>query len=470
MAAAAAWVFWHAPLRFSAVGLLLCVLLGDAAGTIGAEAGAAWTYPLEPLGRVLFEKLDKLTGLGALKFNLVDVLVVVLALSGVERRLTHRAERGAPVATGLVLLELLALVGVLCAEAYGLARGGDFKTSLYQIRQLLYVPIVALVLQGSLRCPRDSALVAWTVIGAAAAKAAIAVYAWVTVFRPAGYAPKFITSHSDSVLFVIATVALVALLVERPSRKTSLLLLTGGALILGGMVVNDRRLAYIELAAALGVCFLLHPWTPRKRAGARLAALSAPVILLYLAVGWSSAAAPFAPVQTIRGMIDGDVDASTLSRERENFNLVFTLKQRPMLGSGFGHPYLQVARADDLSFAFPQWHYIPHNSLLGLLAFAGVLGFTLVWLPLVVTLFLAVRSYRFAATPGARTAAAGAIATVVAFVFQAWGDMGLQSTSASFLLAVAFSCAGTLAVEVGASPAQGRGAQDAGPGSLVPIA
>jgi len=456
LAGAIAWSFWRAPLRFSAMALLGAVLLGDAAGAIDVgTTGATWVYPLEPLGRALFEKLDKLTGVDALKFNLVDVLVVVLALSALERRLTRREASAAPVPSGLVLVELAALAGILAAEAYGLLSGGDFKASLYQIRQLLYVPILALVLQGSIRCPRDHALIAWTVVGAAAIKAAIAIYAWAAVFRPAGFEPKFITSHSDSVLFVVALVALAAmLLLRRPGPRTFLVIGAASALILAGLVVNDRRLAYIELVAALAACFALHPTTGWKRSASRGALLATPLLLVYLVVGWGSDAAPFAPVRTFRGVIDGNVDASTLSRERENFNLVFTLKQHPVLGSGFGHPYLQLARADDLSFVFPQWHFIPHNSLLGLLAFAGSAVFTLVWLPLVAALFLAVRTYRSAIAPAHRVASATAIGVVIAFVLQSWGDMGLQSTSASFLLAVALASAGTLSVEAGAWPAR----------------
>jgi O-antigen ligase len=224
-------------------------------------------------------------------------------------------------------------------------------------------------------------------------------------------------------------------------------------LAVGGMLVNNRRLAYVELAAALLVLFLVVPPSRLKRAALRAALVSLPVVALYAAAGWSSNAPVFRPVQTIRTVVDSDSDRSSQTRDIENFNLFVTFKQHPLLGTGFGHEYVEYVAADTIAHTFPQYRYIPHNSLLGLWAFAGTVGFAAIWMPLAVAVFLALRSHDRARRPLDRAAALAVIATVVAFMGQAYGDMGLQSWEGSFLLALALSVAAQLAAAVGAWPA-----------------
>ena len=48
---------------------------------------------------------------------------------------------------------------------------------------------------------------------------------------------------------------------------------------------------------------------------------------------------------TLRSMGSSE-DSSTQTRDIENFNLIHTLKQHPVLGSGFGHEYIELVQAD----------------------------------------------------------------------------------------------------------------------------
>ena len=73
---------------------------------------------------------------------------------------------------------------------------------------------------------------------------------------------------------------------------------------------------------------------------------------------------------------------------------------------------------------------------------------------IVVGIYLAARSHRFARTPVERCAALASLCAQVMFVIQAWGDMGTQSWSAVWLASAALATAGALAVRTGAwSPA-----------------
>jgi hypothetical protein len=341
---------------------------------------------------------------------------------------------------------------VLAVEARGILAGGDFRVSMYQVRQLFYLPPLVFLLAAALRGPEDHALLGGAMIAAALLKAAISVHAYLFVFLPAGARPAFITCHADSVLYATSIAALLAYWAERPNGRGRWTLLVAAALIAAGIWVNDRRVAWVELAGALVAIFPFLGSRSLKRSVARAAVLAAPVLALYLALGWSSDAPAFESVRSLRALVDGSTDRSTLYREVENYNLVFTLQQNPILGSGFGRPYLELARFADLTAIFPLWRYLPHNSILALLAFAGVVGFTLIWLPLVVAVFLAARSLAFTRAPIARAGALGAMASVVAYAIQGYGDMGLNSTECVLVVALGVALAGKLAPAVGAWP------------------
>jgi hypothetical protein len=96
------------------------------------------------------------------------------------------------------------------------------------------------------------------------------------------------------------------------------------------------------------------------------------------------------------------------------------------------------------------YRYIGHNSVLWLFAVAGLLGFVAVWMFLAVGVYFATRAFRFARTPPERAAAEVSAAVIMAYVIQAWGDMGLQSWVGVFVLAGALAIAGKLAVSTGA--------------------
>ncbi len=104
---------------------------------------------------------------------------------------------------------------------------------------------------------------------------------------------------------------------------------------------------------------------------------------------------------------------------------------------------------------------MPHNSILGLWAFTGVFGFTGLFLALSVCVFLAARSYRLARSPDERTAAFAAIAMVLIYEIQCWGDIGFSEGRSIFLVGAAIAVAGKLAVSTGAWGHHQRHAQTA---------
>jgi O-antigen ligase len=217
------------------------------------------------------------------------------------------------------------------------------------------------------------------------------------------------------------------------------------------MIANNRRLAWMELDAAIFTLYVISPRTRLKLLLTRTVVLAIPLVMVYAVAGWNSKSAVFAPVQLFRSVedADSDVERSTLFRDLENYNLLATLRYNPFVGTGFGHPYSEEVKLDDISF-FKEYRFLPHNSVLGLWGFCGVFGFTGLSVPLVVAVFLGARSYNRARSPDERVAASAVLAMVVIYLIQAWGDIGFSEKRSIFLVSAALAVAGRLAVSTGA--------------------
>ncbi len=385
--------------RTTALLLLLGGLMLENPGE--RPAAGLWQSPLYPLGALLLGKLNNLTGISALRFTGLDVVAAALAAVIVYRKTHGEArDRVGQVETAPVLAQ----AGVITA---GVGRGG---TGLW---------VKATIAATEKQMP-------------------------------------YVNTHSDSVLFTAGCVILIAayMLGPTPTRLVRCLLLVPPLLM--GMVANNRRLAWVELGVALVTLLVMMPRNSFKRAMLRGLVVATPIIALYAAAGWNSGSSAFKPAAVLRSMVESKSDSSSLSRDVENFNLVMTLAQGLVLGPGFGHEYVETMKGDDISEVFPQYRYIPHNSLLGLWAFGGIIGFIGFSALIACGIFLAARCFRAARTHSDRVAAFVSLSVVAVYLIQAYGDMGAFSWLADFLAAAALAVVGKLAVSVGAWPSRPR--------------
>src|SRR6185503_15340690 len=98
-----------------------------------------------------------------------------------------------------------------------------------------------------------------------------------------------------------------------------------------------------------------------------------------------------------------------------------------ILGSHFGHEYIEDNKLPDISKFMPDYRYLPHNSVLWLWTLGGLVGFTFLWWYLAAMVYLAARAYRFAHVKRDRALMLISMCAVVAYTNQAFGDMGTQS-------------------------------------------
>jgi O-Antigen ligase len=446
----AVWVF---PLRVPMLTLLALSwtleIAGDAFGSNLVQT------PLRVVGTLLFAKLNLSIPVDALVVSGFDLLLLLFVVVIAYRHSTRsRIDRIGWVEAPLPIWQfaVLALVAIAWMTIFGLARGGSFRFALWQITKHLYLPLVYLLMAEALRGPVDAATVGRVVLGAGIFRSMEAVI--LRRMHPSLDIFPHAVTHHDSVLFATCVAILLAMLLERPTRRTLKICALLLPIFLGGMIANHRRLVWTELAAVAAFFFLITPLGRFKRFFLRSLVVSIVPLLIYGAAGWNSPGGRlFGPVRMFRSLFDAKVDSSTRWRDLENYDLVVTFSKNPLLGSGFGHPFIEELKLPDVTKDYELEPYIPHNSVLGLWAFGGLLGFALLWAIYPVGMFFTVRAYRWSRTPTERITALGAAAVQICYVMQGYGDLGFGTWGPVFTVATAYALVGKICVANGAWPA-----------------
>jgi O-antigen ligase len=451
-----AWLMWRIPVRYSLYGLIYLGLVLECPQEI--PANGMWRSPLWRLGEMLLSKANDWTGIRPLVFTGVDVIVAYLLVILVWRRATGSridVEGQERTAGAMALGAAITLAGTLWIWLYGLARGGSFAASLLQIWKLLYIPLLFFLCQAAFRGPKDHLAIVKLVLAAVITRSLFCLFVRYviapTLTREMGYA----TTHGDSMLFAGGVALCVALGNEGVARRSwpvRILLLTSMFLFIWAAKANHRRVAWVEMAAVIVAFWFISGWTPLKRFVVRTVTICLPLIAIYTAVGWNSEGRIFRPVRLARSILDSKSDPSTLWRDLENTDLILNIRDHPIFGTGLGHQYDEVIKLPDVSAAFKLYRYIPHNSVLGFLAFAGVFGFSLLWCAIAVAVFLSARAYAHAQAPLDRAMALWVIAIMIVYINSIYGDMGQGSWTAVFLVCPALAIAGKLVVAVGGWP------------------
>jgi O-antigen ligase len=437
------------PLRVPMLTLLVLAWALEVPGDAFAE-GLVHT-PWRMVGALLFGRLNQTLPVGPLVMSGFDFLVLlmfgVLAYRHHQRSMIDRrgwVDSPAPIRS-FAWLSVLA-VAWMCV--WGFLHGGAPRFMFWQSLRWLYLPIIYALMRQALRGMPDALTVGKLLLGVGLFRAgeAILFRSWYPSVEVMGFA----TTHFDTVLFATCLAILGALLLEMPSPATFRLAVLLSPIYYWAIRANNRRLAYADLALIALVFWFITPWRPLKRRAARILALGALPILLYVGVGWTSEAGPFGPVQKFRSMLDPKADTSTLWRELENTNLVFTYHESPLLGLGFGRAFHEHIKLPDVTGSYELEPYVPHNSVLGLWAFGGLLGFSLLWALFPVGFFFTARAYRWASTPMERVTALGAAAVQICYLIQGYADLGFGSWGPVFTVATSYALVGKICLANGA--------------------
>jgi hypothetical protein len=262
------------------------------------------------------------------------------------------------------------------------------------------------------------------------------------------------TSHDDTVLFIAGLLITLSWALARGNGVAWLTAAFVSIHLLYAIMLNNRRLAWMELTLVLALVYLILPRGRVHRRVNRLLLVAAPILLLYVLLAWNRPGALSAPLRALSTPGNYE-DSSVLAREEEIRNLLYTLSTagNPLLGTGWGVPYLKLT-----SFYAnygPEWwqyRYLPHNSLLGVAVFGGLVGICGIWLVVPVAAFLGMRGYRGSTRAVDRAAAMAAVCILPAYGAQCYGDIGLQSLTCGLILGVAMAVAGKVSAWAGAPP------------------
>jgi hypothetical protein len=369
--------------------------------------------------------------------------------------LAPRGDRGAlaaPMRTTLYLSGGTTAIWLL----YGVANGGDAWAGSWQIYLMVSGVLLAFTASAVLRTPEHWASLIDVLFVAAAYRAFMCWAFYMLYIRTNEVQTEFITSHDDTVLWVVCILVLLLRLLEplRPGQRWRSVLLM--VLLFGAVLFNARRIAWVSLAMGSALMLYLLPAGKAKRRAIRGLLVIAPILLIYVVVGWGRTEQMFKPLRSF-ATVSTQEDTSTKARNVENLGLIATSNaNNPLMGTGWGHPYIEVSNKYSIARFFPLWQYIPHNSILGLLAYTGILGFIGYWLVYPTTMFLTARMARMATTPLLRQLAIYGGVQLVVCANQFYGDMGIYYAKSVYMLCLSYGLALRLAVSTGAWPAQQR--------------
>lgn len=307
------------------------------------------------------------------------VLTLVSLLTHAIRRRAVTGEwrvsfRRGPLYAPMAVFALFIVAGL----AWGLARGGDVNIALWEVRPILYLPLMFILTTNMIRTPKQANRVVWLAMLGLFVVALVGIYSAVTSPTPINGRLQWVIEHGSAVRLNTLFALLIAAFVYRASRAKRLVLPLMAVFTLYTYAIAQRRAAMLALAFALGL-FLLLLSQQNRRLFWRIAPPLALFGALYLAAFWNSAGTLGLPARALRSAFtfsSGNLqeDASTFYRLIENMNISYTLRQSPLTGVGFGHQFHIIAPMPDISY-FEWWQYITHNSIVWIWMETGVFGF-----------------------------------------------------------------------------------------------
>jgi hypothetical protein len=354
---------------------------------------------------------------------------------------------------------------LLCAAttvvwfAFGLAHGGDFRAACWQIYLMLSGVFFAFCISAIFRTPQHYAMLAKMLLAAAAYRAVMCWSFYFAYVRPNIIPlPGHITSHDDSVLWVVAMLILILRFIETPKIVERIKITLFLLLLAGAIQFNTRRLAWVSLAMGIAVLVALLPPGKAKRRVTRWTLMAAPLLLLYVVVGWGREERIFKPLSAFAS-VSTQEDASTKARNVENLGLIATANASGRyMGTGWGHKYIELSSKYSIADLFELWPYVPHNSILGLLAYTGILGFCGYWLVFPTAMFFNARLAKTAQSQPAHQVALIGAAQMIVCANQFYGDMGIFSYKVTYILFGSYAIALRLPLSEGALTAPTRSA------------
>ncbi|HZR40565.1 MAG TPA: O-antigen ligase family protein, partial [Ktedonobacteraceae bacterium] len=255
-----------------------------------------------------------------------------------------------------------------------------------EVRPFWYLFLSYLLAYNLITSKRQLRAFFWIVILGAGVKSFQGLYIFLIVLKGSIQGQNELMAHEESFFFVALILLLILFFLHhryKPQLYVTLLLLPG---VLVSLVANNRRTDYIALLVGVMVAWaLLFVLKPRMRlglvAGLVICGMFLAGYVLAFAHSSGSLAAPARAILSIINPASADARdaASNLYRVVENYDLKFTVKQSPLIGMGFGLPFLQPIALPNISGLDQYYLFVPHNTIYWVWMRLGAIGFMALW-------------------------------------------------------------------------------------------
>lgn len=369
--------------------------------------------------------LGNAVGLGGLLPSPLELLLFLACIVWLTHGiLCRRLEfRGGRLFWAMRLFVLALLFGVL----RGLLEGAELRFVLWEARFLFYSVYCYVLASNTIRTRRHVAVLTAIIFFTTGLYAIEGVYRRVALIDTGqlGEMRENFFEHESTVFLATLIVLILVQQVFGAARWQRILGVTMLPIAVFTMLATERRAGQIALIIGFLVFALILLVVHRKA----FVLLALPIMVggaIYIPLFWSNTGIAGQPARAIRSLYEPDERdaASNWARELEKINIRATIAANPILGVGFGRPYLFVVSTPDISW-WPLWQHETHRNILWVWLKTGALGFIAFWILMGTSIVRAAHLARTLHAPELRTFALLALIGIITSLVFCYVDLGL---------------------------------------------
>jgi hypothetical protein len=381
-----------------------------------------------------------LTGAVLIPFEMLVLLTstIWLCQATMRRKLDFR---GGFLARPVLLFGLMLVFGVV----RGLASGANFNYAFWESRFLFGLVLAYVLAANTIRTRahvRTLLTLVFVFVGLSAIEGVFRKFVLINNGL-IGESQEVWYSHEDVVIWGLVIMLLIGNQVFGGPRWQRILGPALGLVATFAMLISERRAGLI----AVGIAFVIYTMALFKINRKAFMLIAVPGLLVsavYLPLFWNDTGTLGQGARAVRSLSSPDPRdaASNLWRDMEAINVRATIASDPLIGIGFGRPFLQIVAVPDISF-FEFWNYEAHHNILWVWMKMGAFGFTIFFVLLLAAIARAIWLARTLAHPELKIFAMLTMGTIVMTAVYCYVDLGLTYQRLPSLLGV---CLGTLGV------------------------
>ncbi len=369
-----AWLWW-APVRG------VYVLFG--AAVVQETQLQATPYADDIGGHIpFFEDFATWTHVKGLSFTMAELFMLLVLLVWLLKGVAQRSLRFEPGS----LMRPLGLYSLMAAfaELHGLASGGDFRLSLWELRAQAYM-LIAYVLACNLVTQRRALdLLLWSLILGTGLKGIQGTFRYYISLHGNLHSVESLFPHEQSYYFNAFLCYLPISLLYGSSPRLKKVMVAFLPFVIISSLANQRRAAVLALCLAYAVILIITGFAqPARRRAVACILIALAVILPPYYLYYSTKSGLLSePARAIASNFNPDPrDASSnLYRVNEDKDILATMKTSPIYGYGFGKAMLTPYPLADISNVYVFWNLLPHDSVLWVWMRMGTIGYLAFWL------------------------------------------------------------------------------------------